>query len=350
MSSEVTRADREVARVLRSVQRDVVERRLFDRGQHVVVGCSGGGDSVALARMLARLRSELGVSLVLVGVDHGLRAEAARELDLVEALAHELDAPFERVQVSLDLTGRSVQAAAREARYAALREVAARCGAARIAVGHTLDDQAETVLAAAVRGKSLEAMRGIAWRRADGVVRPLLGRRRATLRDWLAAGGHPFVDDPSNVDPRFERPRIRAIWSALETLDPRAIEHLAALAEVARGASAAERSRARRWLARAERDGGLRLSVLRAASSSTRRQVLRAWLKEHASSRPNERGPVRVGALNELESIVRAGRGEVVLGEGRCVRVEAGLLRPSEPVGVTRSGRAPTSRSPQGDD
>jgi tRNA(Ile)-lysidine synthase len=346
MTSERTRANREVARVLRSVHRDVVRRRLFPTGvfdrRHVVVACSGGGDSVALARILARLRRELAVSLVLVGIDHGLRPEAAGELDLVEALGRELEVPFERVRVTLDLHGRSVQAAAREARYSALREVATRTGASRIAVGHTLDDQAETVLAAALRGKSLSALRGIAWHRADGVVRPLLGQRRATLRAWLAAGGHPYVDDPSNEDPRYERVQIRALGPAIEAIDPRAAEHLAGLAEEARWGSAAVRAHARRWRIRAETGEGLRLSVLRAASSGTRRELLRGWLEEL--------GPARSGALAELDGIVRAGHGRVVLGEGRGARIEAGVLRADSEVGITRHRRRTKSRSPRGDD
>ncbi|MCB9615693.1 MAG: tRNA lysidine(34) synthetase TilS [Sandaracinus sp.] len=328
MAPSTTRADREVARVLVSVRHAITRHRLFRSGQHVLVGCSGGSDSVALTRILARLRGELGISLEVVGVDHGLRAEASLELDAVAALADSLGLPFTCAKVVVTPDGRGLQAAAREARYDALRRHAAHRGAARIAVGHTLDDQAETVLSAVVRGKSLHALRGIAWRRGDGVVRPLLGVRRATLRAWLDAGGHPYVDDPSNVNPRFERARIRAAWPVLEQLDPRVVEHLAHLAEESRAASAALRRRGRAWRARAELDGTLRLSVLRAASTGTRREVLRVWAAE--------RGWVLGRAAHELEAAIEAGRGEVWVGSEVTIRVEAGRV-----VGLARTSGAP---------
>lgn len=304
-------------------------------GDHVLVACSGGSDSVALARILARLRTELGVSLAIASVDHGLRAEARAEVASVGALAEELGLPFEPLRVEVRSAGEGLQAAARDARYRALSEAAARLGASRIAVGHTLDDQAETVLAAVVRGKSLHALRGIAWRRPDGVVRPLLGQRRAVLRAWLVAGGHPFVEDPSNQDLRYERARLRAAWGALETLDPRVAEHLAALAVEARGASARLRRRGRLWRERARSGDGLRLSVLRAAATATRREVLRLWLAEG--------GVLAGGVLRELEAATQAERGEVRLAAGRLARVEGGCL-----VFVTTGRSGPTASRSEG--
>jgi tRNA(Ile)-lysidine synthase len=185
-------------------------------------------------------------------------------------------------------------------------------------------------------------MGGMAWRRADGIVRPLLAQRRAVLRAWLAAGGHPYVDDPSNADLRFERPRVRALVPSLEAFDPRAIEHLARLADEARGATAAVRARARVWRARAESPAGLRVSVLRAASATVRREVLRCWLEERAVS--------SVGRLRELEAVVRAGRGEAVLAPDLCARVDGGVLGWGTPSGPSRSARGTTSRSDRSSD
>lgn len=293
---------------------------------------------MALARILARLRPELGVSLAIASVDHGLRPEAQTEVASVGALAEELGLPFEPLRVEVRSAGGGLQAAAREARYRALGDAASRLGASRIAVGHTLDDQAETVLAAAVRGKSLHALRGIAWRRSDGVVRPLLGQRRAVLRAWLVAGGHPFVEDPSNEDLRYERARLRAAWGALEAIDPRVAEHLAALAVDAREASARLRRRGRLWRERARSGDGLRLSVLRAAATATRREVLRQWLAEG--------GLQAGGVLRELEAATHAERGEVRLAPGVLARVEAGCL---VFVAARRTGPA-ASRSDGGDD
>ncbi|MEM1415130.1 MAG: tRNA lysidine(34) synthetase TilS, partial [Myxococcota bacterium] len=228
----------------------------------MLVACSGGGDSVALTRLLARLAPELGLELHVATVDHGLRAGSGREALLVAALARRLG--LDHVTLPVKVAAGSLQAQARVARYAALRAHARRLGTRRIAVGHTLDDQAETVLYRALRGAGIEGLAGIAPARRDGVVRPLLDCRRAALRAHLRHLGETWVEDPSNADPRFARARLRAFWGELEAIDPRAAEHLAHLADDARAARGSLASRARRWQLRAERGGALRLSVLRA--------------------------------------------------------------------------------------
>lgn len=307
------------------------------RGAHVVVGCSGGADSVALAVAMAELATDLGVSFVVAGVDHGLRPEAADELDRVEALAQRLGRPFHRLRV--EIGAGCLQAKAREARYAALLGLARRLDAPYVAVGHTLDDQAETVLVGILRGKRPEAW-GMAARRADGVVRPLLGCRRAALRAFLRSRSVEWAEDPSNDDVRFERVRVRQLLPSLEALDLRALEHLAEAAGEVSAARRIVRAHGARALARARAGAeGLRLGPLLVAPAVVRREALRGWLAELE-------GAPRRRHVDALDRLTTSQRGELLLRGGRALRVVDGQIVLGRGPARTRSqrGGGPTSR------
>ena len=175
-------------------------------GETVLVAVSGGADSVALLHLLHALAPSWRLTLHVLHVDHGLRADSAADAAFVRALGARLGVPVdvERVQVG----GGSVEAAARTARYAALDAWADRLGAARIAVGHTLDDQAETVLMRVLDGAGVRGLAAIPPVRGR-IIRPLVELRREALRGMLAAAGIAWVEDPSNRDPKFLRNRIR---------------------------------------------------------------------------------------------------------------------------------------------
>lgn len=200
----------------------------------VLAAVSGGGDSQALLSVLARLAPELGFSLLAHGVDHGLRPAAAAELDLAEALATKLGVPFGRSQLQLE-RGSNLQARAREARYSALREIAAPHDAL-IATAHHADDRAETVLLRLMRGSGPRGLAVLAPR-AHGMLRPLV---RATKRDvTLHLQRHclDFAEDPSNQDAAFLRVRVRSeAMPLLARLSPQIVQHLNALADALNGA------------------------------------------------------------------------------------------------------------------
>jgi tRNA(Ile)-lysidine synthase len=172
-------------------------------------------------------------------VDHGLRADAAREVQLVRERAEALGLPFSAVSVDVTAErrrrrGASLQDAARDARLRALGELARAHGADRVALGHQADDQAETVLYRIIRGTGVGGLAGIPHRR-DVFVRPLLDVTRAQIVRYLRRRSIPFVEDPSNADPRFARARIRhRILPALAQENPRVGEALRALADAAR--------------------------------------------------------------------------------------------------------------------
>ena len=176
--------------------------------QAVLVACSGGADSLALAAAVAFEAPRHGVPAGLITVDHGLQpgsaAQARRVADLATGLG--LD-PVTIVAVEVGTAG-GPEAAARRARYGALDAAATTLGA-DVVLGHTLDDQAETVLLGLGRGsgaRSIAGMRAVSGR----YRRPLLGVRRATTEAACRALGLPWWDDPHNADPRYARVRVRS--------------------------------------------------------------------------------------------------------------------------------------------
>jgi len=175
-------------------------------GDTVLVAVSGGADSVALLHLLHALAPSWRLTLHVLHVDHGLRPDSAHDAAVVRALGARLGLPVhvERVHVGPG----SVEAAARAARYAALEAWAERVGADRIALGHTLDDQAETVLMRVLDGAGVRGLAAIPPVRGR-IIRPLVEIRREALREMLTAGAIAWVEDPSNRDPKFLRNRIR---------------------------------------------------------------------------------------------------------------------------------------------
>jgi tRNA(Ile)-lysidine synthase len=212
------------------VRTTLARHALAPRGTTLLVAVSGGADSMALLHVLAGLRRRGAFGLFAHGVDHGLRREAAAELDLAESFARSLDVPFSRTRVNV-APGGNLQARARDARWRALNEAAARRGADRIATGHHADDRAETILMRILRGTGARGLAALPP--LDGPrVRPMLRARRSDIDAHVARHRIPHAMDPSNRDPRYLRTRVRfELLPALERLSPRVVEHLCALAD-----------------------------------------------------------------------------------------------------------------------
>ena len=196
----------------------------------MLVACSGGPDSTAMLDALARLAPPRRWRLSVAHVDHGLRDGSASEGDVVAALAAARGLPFRSIRVEVE-PGGSLQDHARDARHAALRTEAARVGASVIALGHTADDQAETVLMRLLAGASPAGLPAMA-ERERGLVRPILRVwRDATVAYCAALGIEPLID-ASNTDPRFLRSRVRyEVIPALEAVFPGARRRLVVLAD-----------------------------------------------------------------------------------------------------------------------
>lgn len=169
----------------------------------VLVACSGGPDSVGLLALAVHA----GCDVTAAYIDHGLREASADDLQVVAAAAAMLGCRLVSTKVAIDPTA-NVEARARDARYAALEDLRVRLGASRVLVGHTLDDQAETVLMAVLRGSGIAGLSGMPAIRGN-IVRPLLDIRRSELRTLCAALPVATVDDPMNHDERFMRVWVR---------------------------------------------------------------------------------------------------------------------------------------------
>jgi tRNA(Ile)-lysidine synthase len=202
--------DPAVATVRTAVRRALGE--LDPAGGCVLVACSGGADSLALAGAVAFEAAKSGHRAGAVTVDHGLQEGSADRAGRLVQLLRDLGLdPAESVAVKVGERG-GLEAAAREARYAGLQEAAGRLGATAVLLGHTLDDQAETVLLRLARGSGARSLAGMPPAFDRGAVRfarPLLDLDRATTRRACTAMGLPVWDDPHNADPAFTRVRVR---------------------------------------------------------------------------------------------------------------------------------------------
>lgn len=309
--------------IVAQVRRSIRERGLLREGERVLVACSGGPDSAVLLHVLSRLAPELSLELRAASVDHRLRAGSEAAVETARGLAERLEVPFTGLAVHVPASGPSVQAKARAARYEALLAEASRCGASAIAVGHTRDDQAETVIARILRGAGLLALRAIEPRREDGVTRPLLDCDRADVHAHAARFELPFVRDPANSDPAHGRARIRgSLLPLLVAEDPRLVEHLARLADEAREAS--------ELVGRAAR--GPADSALRDLPRLVRDELFARRVRDETGQ------TIRRAHLDALDRALRDG-GEVLLGGGWVARVDAlGALALSHEPGLrTRS-------------
>lgn len=194
-----------------AVRQAISRHRLVSSDAHLVVGVSGGSDSVALLHLLADLLP--GCRLTAVYVDHGLRPqEAIHERRLVEDHCRRLAQDFRVAEVDVieerQRSGESLEACGRRLRYRALEQVRSACGAESIAVGHTSDDQAEEVLIRLIRGTGLQGLAGMAWKNGR-IIRPLLGVSKQELASYLHARGIASTVDSSNLSTRFLRNRVR---------------------------------------------------------------------------------------------------------------------------------------------
>jgi tRNA(Ile)-lysidine synthase len=211
-------------------QRLIRDEALFARGDLVLVALSGGGDSMALLHVLSLLRKKIGHEVAAHGVDHGLRPEAAFELDLAQEWARRLGVPMARSRLKV-APGGNLQARAREARLSALRKAKAKVGAKVIATAHHMNDRAETILLRLLRGAGPAGL-AVLPPRAEDLVRPMLHAQRVDVDAHLRRHAVPFATDPSNADPRFLRTQVRSVvLPLLEQLSPGIVRHLAALAD-----------------------------------------------------------------------------------------------------------------------
>lgn len=311
-----------------------LEARAGDAGT-VAVACSGGADSLALASAAVFEGHRLGMRVVGVTVDHGLQAGSVEQADRVvsQLAALGVDETL-TARVAVDATsGLGPEAAAREARYAVLEQVAEHLGARLVLLGHTLDDQAETVLLGLTRGSGGRSLQGM--RPAFGVfARPLLGVRRADTVTACLVEGLEAWDDPHNSDPGFTRVRVRErVLPVLEAeLGPGIAEALARTADQLREDTALLDGLAGEALARVRRYPGLDVAALTAEPPVIRHRVVhRAALD--AGAPPAELTREHVLAVDELLTDWRGQKWIGLPGPLRAVRRDGLLVFEDLPLG-----------------
>jgi tRNA(Ile)-lysidine synthase len=199
---------------LGKINKTIKKYRMLEPGDRVVVGVSGGPDSIMLCHVLHRLRQRYDLTLTVAHLNHGVRgAEAARDARFVERFARGLGLPCvvkeQDVPAYCRQRSRSFQEGAREVRYRFLEEVRSKFRAGKIALGHNADDQAETVMLWLLRGAGLRGLGGMPPVRNGVIIRPLIETTREEIETYLRAKGLASVTDSSNRKGDYLRNRLR---------------------------------------------------------------------------------------------------------------------------------------------
>ncbi|MFO0707227.1 MAG: tRNA lysidine(34) synthetase TilS [Nitrospira sp.] len=224
--------------LLHRVVKTVRSRDLFEPGHHLLIAVSGGPDSVALLRLLHRLAPQWRLTLMAVHFNYGLRGtESEEDQAFVVALCRALAVPLRCVALNVATRpkGTSLQAHARALRYREMTALAGELAADRIALGHTADDQAETILLWMVRGSGLAGLSGMPAQREGLFIRPLYDVRRREILAYLQDAGQSYRFDSSNAKPLYTRNRIRHdLLPVIERVVPSALDALCRLGDLCR--------------------------------------------------------------------------------------------------------------------
>lgn len=330
------------AALLQRVRRTVARYDMLTHGDRILVALSGGADSVGLLAALTALAGEFGIGVCAAHLNHGLRGEESQhDQSCAQAVARRLGVDCSVGRSDALPAGPNLEARARAERYAFLARVAAEQRCTKVATGHTLEDQAETVLLRLLRGTGANGLIGIRGVRDGRIIRPLLECSRTDVRAAVCALELPWCEDSSNRDRRFLRNRVRhEVMPLLEAINPAVQRRLAAAAQlVADELDFLGRHTAELLADSLASDGALRVAAVRATAAAGRTALLRAWLRE-------QRGHVRglgVTHFRAIAELVQAARpnGEVALPHGhRVVREYDRLLFCSgEPVTHPETGR-----------
>jgi tRNA(Ile)-lysidine synthase len=223
------------------IKRTVKKYSMLESGEKVVVGVSGGPDSMALLSVLHQMQENYNLQLQVAHLNHGFRGkEAARDAQFVHDMAQRFGLPCEIKTFDVPSFKKrstlSSQEAAREVRYQFLEDVRQRCNASKIALGHNADDQAETLMMWLLRGTGLKGLGGMPPVRGGIIIRPLIETTREEIEAFLTERSIPFVVDSSNQNPDYLRNKVRQQLFPLlkEHYNPQLVKRLANTAEIVR--------------------------------------------------------------------------------------------------------------------
>ncbi|MFN2450629.1 MAG: tRNA lysidine(34) synthetase TilS [Candidatus Baltobacteraceae bacterium] len=289
----------------RALEQSIEREGALRHGERILIACSGGADSVGLAAILGAIAKPLNLSLTIAHVNHGRRASAWQDEAIVLRTGAALGIP---VRVTAPPVAGDGEAAMRDARYDALAAMARECEASTVAVGHTAEDQTETVLLALFRGTGPRGVAGMPARRSleEGVdlVRPLLRCTRADVVSYVQFAALPYAVDPSNANLKYRRNALREALDGLRPLFPGLDEAVARAAFLA------------------GEEG-------RTGSAAARREQIRAALSEHGALEGVDFGHV----AQAVRAMERGRSGRFHMAPGVALSIDGGRLT------VHREGR-----------
>ena len=218
------------------VEHTILENGFIKTGDRILVALSGGPDSVALLHLLNHFKPKYDLRLAAAHLDHAIRPKSADDMQFCKALCGRMGIRFHHKRLDIkrlaERSGLSVEEAGRHARYGYFDKLAGRFDYDRIATGHTLDDNVETVIMNMVRGSGLKGISGMPYKRGK-IIRPLLDCTKDELQAFLKSRKIKYVKDPSNRSLRYARNRIRhRILPELQKLNPAVRDNLARLAAI----------------------------------------------------------------------------------------------------------------------
>jgi len=299
-------------KTIKKVRNTISRYDMISHGDRVVAAVSGGPDSVCLLDILYQLKDDLGIELVVAHLDHGLRPdEDEAETRFVESLADSLQLPFETKNAGRNIAQReaSLEERARHARYQFLEETLQKFSARKIAVGHNLNDQAETVLMRLIRGSGPSGLAGIPPLRDEKIIRPLIEVSRNEIESYLEDRGLKYVTDASNLEPRFLRNRIRLkLLPLLQEYQPQIVNLLGQTAGIMRKDEECLEEMAKAWVKGQDETGESRelrfhLSSFEKLPEALKNRVIRYALRETG-------GSLRRVGLRHIEAVRRLAASE----------------------------------------
>jgi tRNA(Ile)-lysidine synthase len=325
--------------ISRVFRRTISRYGLIATGDRVLVAFSGGQDSSVLLDLLLNLRDETPIEIVVAHFNHKLRPSANDDAAFAAETARKHGLPFVSGARDVRRYARkhklNIEEAARELRYAFLRSAARRAGAGKIATGHTLTDQAETMLMRLLRGTGPLGLAGISPRPDGTLVRPLIDISRRDIEAYARRRGIPYRLDETNMDRRYLRNRIRLdLLPGIEAIEPAAVRHLGRLAGLLRDEEELlDMVTGTAWSELARRRGGrlsLDAAALEGLPAALARRVVRKFLSEIG-------GGLRGVTFDDVETVraLRDGK-EKTVRAGLVLKREAGSLFPRP----RRTGRA----------
>ncbi|MCG6552459.1 MAG: tRNA lysidine(34) synthetase TilS [Candidatus Magnetominusculus sp. LBB02] len=287
------------------IKNTVAKYSMLNAGDTVIAALSGGADSTALLHCLAS--PGFGLRLYAVYIDHSLRPfETPGEIDFCANLCKTVGVSFYTERISLAAGKKSnAQDALRKLRYEVLERIAIEQGAAKIAVGHNKDDQAETVLINFIRGSALAGLGGIAPCRGK-IIRPLIDTTRADIEKYLIEIGTQFVTDSSNLTQKYTRNRMRlSLLPVLKTYNPNIVDTLSKNAEIIRDDNTyMERLSIKKTMTLISRKSAQKIELFLAPLQTVEKPILRRVLRTALGSVESLRG---IGAvhIDDIISLIK---------------------------------------------